>query len=569
MEFNEMLSHNTEDVIQFHIEAAEHCMNEVKNNLAAGLAMPSPDEIVTAYLKLVNSHTYKRNKLMKAVDPTVKGWKSPDTIPWYVVRIFMCGYYEICNLVSEDECTLSSGQVSFYDEEAGIYVSEIKDPVWFRKTAEQFRRCLTDQEFRNVMSSLKANAPVRTLIRDPHLTFVKNGIFNHKTKTLMEFSPEYPSFLRIPVNYVENPANPVIQNPDGTSWDIESWICSLSDDAEIQNLLWQGIYAIVRPNNTWDRALCLYGESGGNGKGTYIELLQNLAGEGNVSNATMKDLAKQFAPAELLTAVAILGHENQVDVFVKYQDAFKSIVTGDPFMLERKNKDSFSFAFRGLVVQCLNGFLHQSDTTDSLYRRMLMVPFDKNFQGISRPYIKSDYIRRKDVLEYVLWKALNADFDGFPKPGQEPLACRKLLQKQRLAGDPVREFWDEMKNEFVWDLLPYQFLYDLYMKWFMRSHPNSKPLSKTSMLAKIKLIAKEGGEWEPSGNPVASANRMEAPEHLIAEYGMVNWQNPLYQNKDMNRLCLPPLKMQYRGLVRVSSAKPAANRESRMPEPCM
>lgn len=560
------ISYNTIDLAKFHIEAAEHCMCEAKNNLAAGKTLPSPDEITENYLMHVYEHTCMRNVVAKA-DPSRKAWKSPDTIPWYVVRIFMCGYHTICNLISEDGCSPSLGQLSYYDEEAGIYVPESKDPLWFRKVAERFRQNLTDQDFKNIMSSLKANAEVRTLVRNSSLTFVKNGIFNHKTKTLMEFSPEYPSFLRIPVNYEENPALPVIQNPDGTDWDIESWICSLSDDTEIQNLLWQGIYAIVRPNNTWDRALCLYGESGGNGKGTYIELLQNLAGEGNVSNATMKDLAKQFAPAELLTAVAILGHENQVDVFVKYQDAFKSIVTGDPFMLERKNQDPFSFAFKGLVVQCLNGFLHQSDTTDSLYRRMLMIPFDKNFQGISRPYIKSDYIRRKEVLEYVLHKALNADFDGFPKPGKEPLACRRLLQKQRLAGDPVREFWDEVRNEFVWDLLPYQFLYDLYVKWFNRSHPSSKPLAKTSMQARLKQLAEETGDWEPTRNAVASKNRMDNPEYLIAEYGLTTWQNPYCVNKDRDRLCTPALKTQYRGLVRVPYSNQTAKSLSQIAEP--
>ncbi len=41
-----------------------------------------------------------------------------------------------------------------------------------------------------------------------------------------------------------------------------------------------------------------------------------------------------------------------------------------------------------------------------MYRRLLVVPFDKRFEGCERKYIKNDYLHRKEVLEYVLFHVL-------------------------------------------------------------------------------------------------------------------------------------------------------------------
>lgn len=68
-----------------------------------------------------------------------------------------------------------------------------------------------------------------------------------------------------------------------------------------------------------------------------------------------------------------------------------------------------SFRFRGFMVQCINELPRMKDKSDSFYRRQLFVPFNKSFTGIAREYIKDDYVRRKDVLEYVLHKVLKLD----------------------------------------------------------------------------------------------------------------------------------------------------------------
>ena len=77
--------------------------------------------------------------------------------------------------------------------------------------------------------------------------------------------------------------------------------------------------------------------------------------------------------------------------------------------MNRKFKAPIAFQFKGFMVQCINGMPKVKDKSNSFYRRQLVVPFLKNFQGAERRYIKDEYLARKDVLEYILWRVLNMD----------------------------------------------------------------------------------------------------------------------------------------------------------------
>src|SRR5699024_5398232 len=139
----------------------------------------------------------------------------------------------------------------------------------------------------------------------------------------------------------------------------------------------------------------------------------------------------------------------------------KAIITNDVIQMNRKFKTPIAFQFKGFMVQCLNEMPKIKDRSDSFYRRQLFVPFLKCFTGKERKYIKHDYLHRKDVLEYVLWRVLNMDYYTL----SEPEACRLALEEYKEYNDPIRQFIDEILPECKWNLLPYAFLYDLYKSW--------------------------------------------------------------------------------------------------------
>ena len=217
--------------------------------------------------------------------------------------------------------------------------------------------------------------------------------------------------------------------------------------------------------------------------------------------------------------------------------------------MDRKFKDPRSVLFNGFMVQCVNELPKLRDKSESLYRRLLVIPFEKRFEGRERKYIKDDYLKRKDVLEYVLYKLL-ATTDYYEL--DVPQTCIDMLEEFKLENDPVRQFAEEVFAEATWDLLPYKFMYDCYRHWFQRNVPSGRPVGRNAFLKSLKGLAAEYG-WLAQ-DKVRSDGRMDKPEPLILEYDVREWMNSGYTGSDPGRKCMPDLAESYRGFVRVSTA---------------
>jgi len=302
--------------------------------------------------------------------------------------------------VDDDDKDTDTMVLGIYNEDSGIYSTSDKT---FYNLIEQYRYNLKDRDLAEIMKILSKKAPIRQRCSDRDIIIVNNGIFDYKTKRLLPFSPDYVFTSKSKVNYNPNAVNVIIHNnDDGTDWDVESWVDSLSDDPEIVELLWQIIGAVVRPYNAWDKAIMLYCKTGSNGKGTLVSLLRNLCGAGSWTSIPINEFEEDFKLQPLLKVNAVLVDENKVDDFLDDASNFKAIVTGDPININRKFKTPVTYCSKVFIVQCINFELQGQDKSESFYRRLLVVPMNKRFFGAERKYIKHDYLKRKDVLEYAL-----------------------------------------------------------------------------------------------------------------------------------------------------------------------
>ncbi len=303
-----------------------------------------------------------------------------------------------------------------------------------------------------VLNYLRIHAPLKKRCSDPNLIAVKNGIFDFDKKILMPFTPERVFRTKLKVAYNPSAVNVVIHNDDGSDWDVDSWIREISDDSEIEEVLWQVISASIRPNVPFNKAVFFYSRCGNNGKGTLLQLIRNIWGEENCCTLSVEEFDKDFMLMPLLSKSIVLGDENPVGLNLEKAAKFKQCVTHDPVLVNMKHKEAKSYVFKGLIIECLNEILRFKDKTGSLIRRELIIPFSKSFTGAERKYIKTDYIARPEVLEYVLYRALHLNVYEF----SEPQACLEALDDQREMNDPIRQFWNEVKLQFIWDLLPTQ-----------------------------------------------------------------------------------------------------------------
>lgn len=494
-------------------------------------------------------------------------WKMPQELPSISLAYVLVKLHNVIRLQWMDDTnggddTYSLAVYQDSGENEGIYVD---DKAAIEKLIVEYSQNISSSKIDEVIRKLNSVAPTRKRTMDKNLIAVNNGIFNYQTKQLMPFDPKYVFTTKSRVNYNPSATNIVIHNDeDGTDWDVESWMADLSDDPEIVELLWQILGAIIRPNVDWNKTAWFYSKTGNNGKGTLCELMRNLCGPGAYASISLADFGKDFRLEALPKVSAIIVDENDVGEYVDSAASLKSVSTHDIIQINRKYKPSISFRFYGFMVQCLNDFPKFKDKTGSFYRRQLIVPFDKCFTGKERKYIKSDYLKRPEVLEYVMYKVLNTNYDSLC----EPQACKELLGYYKEFNDPVRQFLSEMLPKCVWDLLPFAFLYELYKEWFKRNCPSGKILSKTSFIDTVTEIAPslEGWEYRDRNVSLYIRNKTSMVEPLIVRYNLIDWMNENYHGDNLDLICQHGRSTCKGGLERVAVVSGAPEEDTSLEE---
>jgi len=422
----------------------------------------------------------------------------------------------------------------------------------FRSVARSYNYDLSTNDFKEIQAAMADGAPRAHCNTDRDLIAVQNGIFDYHTKTLRDFTPATVFTSKSQVAYNSQAQNVTITHPiDKTEWDVETWMLELTDDPEIGELLWEILGAIIRPHVRWGKAAWFYSETGNNGKGTLCELMRELTGPSSFASIQIPDFGKDFLLEPLIRASAIIVDENDVGTFIDKAANLKAIITNDVISMNRKNKPPIAFQFWGFMVQCLNGYPRAKDKSESFYRRQLFVPFSKSFTGAERKYIKEEYLGRQDVLEYVLQRVLHMNYYEL----SEPEATKDVLEEYKLTNDPIRAFFGEFEDHFVWDLLPFQFLYDLYRAWFTLNSPSGSPIGRNGFIKEVAVIAKKSNIWfcDDTRRQIRPGSRLSTPEPLIITYDLKGWMNKAYTGNTVSQRAVPfPLDPHYRGLQRIA-----------------
>ena len=267
-------------------------------------------------------------------------------------------------------------------------------------------------------------------------------------------------------------------------------------------------------------------------------------------------MGKEFALEPLIHAQAIITDENDVGIFVDRCANIKAIITSDTVQINRKYKTSIPFIPHVVMIQCINEMPRIKDKSDSFFRRQIFIPFNKCFTGKERKYIKDDYLRRPDVLEYVLYKVLNSDYEEFTVPE----SCNNALDEYKEFNDPIRQFFNDVVERASWDIMPFALLYEMYLKWFKANNPSGTPQNRNTFINDLVVVANQSDEWvcENQRKQLRIGNKMSCCEPLLDEFECKTWYNkqkssPSYSIEDR----CTPMPGQYpdrqRGIYRISA----------------
>lgn len=396
--------------------------------------------------------------------------------------------------------------------------------------ANIFCRKFNIKETENIIGRIKAvlNFHEESECNDEDYTPLLNGVFNK------EYWDEHHELLpyskdRIFINPFNVKFNPEATNPeidiDGTKFNVEDWLSQLAaNDEDIKNTLWDVLSGILHPYRKYGKALMVYSPVGNNGKGTFLELCRNVVGPELCSNLSIESFADKNLVVNIANSRLVAGDENAVNQYIDNSENFKNAVTGDPITVDRKYTNSLTFSYSGFIIQCMNGLPTTKDKSNSFYRRLIVLPFNSNFEGKENKAIKKIYMKNKDVLEYVVHKALMLDVEKIETPD----AANLLMEEFKEDNDSLLQWWKDQGSQenFVWDRLPWCLLYGSYDFWYRDTHRSEKcNISQPKFTREFKQkILPTLDNWDvpdnKDGDFVFTTEMKNTPEPLIGLYNV-------------------------------------------------
>lgn len=153
-------------------------------------------------------------------------------------------------------------------------------------------------------------------------------------------------------------------------------------------------------------------------------------------------------------------------------------------------------------------------------RRQLIIEFKKSFTGHERKYIKHDYLKREEVLEYVLYRVLHMNHTEIT----ETSSMKDMMKKYKKYNELVRDFLDEILEETELDFLPQSFLWDMFKAWSIKNNPHGTLPKRNKFFEEMRDVMDSNTEWVCHENPVRRAMQIHIYEPLLMEYRLSEWQ---------------------------------------------
>lgn len=350
--------------------------------------------------------------------------------------------------------TLRSWRDDFYHWQSGCWV-RFSDAEIKRKVVEHLQQ-LNDsaqndneqqilvgtQRVNNVLLCLKGRVGISEAVelnawddgRESlvHTIALNNGLltFDYKKMkpVLVKHTPHYFGVTKLPFDY-----DPEAQCPE---W-IEFLDEVLQGKTDYLFLLQQWTGYLIRPDLKEQKFLLCVGE-GANGKGVYFGVTEALVGEENCSHVSLSQFHHPFAAYATLGKTVNLTNESSSLIEDEAENTLKTLVAGDRTEFARKFKESVPAKPTAKMMIATNALPRFRDKTMGIWRRILLVPFDK---VIAEDAQITDLTKR---LKRELPGILNWAIEGLQKLNAQRFAIpensKELLDEYRKDADPARAF---------------------------------------------------------------------------------------------------------------------------------
>ncbi len=359
-------------------------------------------------------------------------------------------------------------------------------------------------------------APVVYLRKDKSLTFWRNGVYDMANQQFMAYDDPayedtYGKYVTLRKNHTNHPlgapwgkvktcqidANgmaiePVFHHSDGTTWAAMDGlkapfnIGTQTGDAAF-TIVSQGAQFMLRGTSGTPGLFHFWINSGGggsNGKGMLMDIFKRLLeknadeiGEGDedlirghaVLSYSVEELGDKYNlnAENVLQMSANFGQETNTTVgYIENMRIIKSLSRKEEITIRGIYDKPMQVVLDYVwFVQAANNLPKTREKNGSVISCVAAIPFEKTF-GRSKAYIKEDYIRREEVASFYAWYLTVACpmWDTYDQAALEVLSPYK--QEMLKNSMTTIQFFDDVLPLLPMDVIPAEFLFSLYERWF-------------------------------------------------------------------------------------------------------
>lgn len=338
-------------------------------------------------------------------------------------------------LMKSDNIIKLNGKLHIYKD--GIY--ECGDE-YIESTMIEHIETLSQSKRKEVLAYLNLLVKQESGLADANLIAFNNGVLNVIDDSFSDFSPEYIITNKIPHNY----------NPNAESELLDRVMLKLAcGDETVLKLLYQSVGYTMYRRNELRKSFWLLGEKR-NGKSTFLDMLQTMLGEVNVSNLDLCDIGDRFRTAELSGKLANIGDDIS-DEWLSNTATFKKVVSGDVITIERKGMHPTKLRSFSKFFFSANSLprLGKGKDSSAVMDRLVVIPFDATFSKDDPdydPFIKYK-LREEAVMEALIAKSIPALREVLAD--QEFAQCdrvNKNMAEYEKINNPILEFYEELSE---------------------------------------------------------------------------------------------------------------------------
>lgn len=428
----------------------EKLINFIKDN--------SKKEFPDKYLDEIDGKPYNSSleTITKILQNEGSEWKRatdkskvPPSVVTKILRKYC--YFTLIGFLSD------TSPLAVYDTEKGIYTTSKIHINTLINAVDDVTINGQKEIYNKLKLSLYKDNEFKRPFTDKTYTVLKNGIYNHESRTLEDFSPQKVFLSRVNTKY-----NPEATEPEFKGWSFTEWINKISEqDQNKNNQIWQLLATVLRPNYNNKTSFFIYDEKNNTGKSTFLRLLMNLVGEENTSSLDLAQLEDRFYPSTAEGKALIIGDDNDRRLDISKSNNFKRMTAGEYMNVEKKGQDGYQIKFNTTIVQSMNGLPNFKTIDKGLLSRIRIIRFGYQFDHTERNTdVKDKYIYDENLLEYIVYKALDIDIDDIAMTSENEDLLKQLEEKS----DPTKSFYNDIvKSQLIAStMLPTEFLYKLY-----------------------------------------------------------------------------------------------------------